>query len=228
MTLILPQMGFWSAAGSGFEYVGSVTMEVDDHDDWNSSGEALDVLSIAETGDLVVIALSFAVAQEPSWSWQGMAFTDVLDLTNDNNPGAYVGYRIVDAGDANPYLSGLSGLDWRALTVVASVFRGPSALVDSDGTAAGSSGMPNPASLTASAGLWVATGHLKDGDLPSESGWSAPADYTLADTAAHALGSGNWSSTAVAYRIAALSSDDPAAFGGSSSTDWAATTLAFD
>jgi hypothetical protein len=205
------------------EYIGAVKKEAAQESSWDSSGEALNVLSVATTGDLVVIAFSFDAAGDSAWSWAGMPFTAVYNNTSGASPGAYVGYRFVQAGDSNPYISGIAAPStWEGLTVVASVFRNVRSFVNS-GLASGTTGMPNPPALTASGKLWVATGHLDDDVVTN---WGAPANYTLSLSAAYTDGT-NASSTAIAYRIATLSSDDPGAFTGSGSDDWRATTLAF-
>jgi hypothetical protein len=126
----------------------------------------------------------------------------------------------VQSGDTNPYVSG-TGENWEELSVVASVFRNASSF-SGGATAAGFSGMPNPPSLTATGNLYVATGHLDD-DLVTN--WTAPANYTLA--AFETSGTISGSSTAIAYRIASLTTDNPAAFGGSGSDEWRATTSAY-
>jgi hypothetical protein len=203
------------------QYVGSVTKTGFSSTSWDTSGEALDVLSVATTGDLVVIAFSFSNSSDNSWSWAGMSFTAALNQTGSEGPGAYVGYRFIQAGDANPYVTGVSG--WEGLSVVASVFRNVNSFVSTSATAS-SSGLPNPPSLTASGKLWVITGHLKDVDITN---WAAPSDYILTTYATRGGSSSEKSSTVIAYRIENLSSDDPAAFTGSGSDNWRATTSAF-
>lgn len=206
------------------EYVGSVTKSANDSSSWDSSGEALDVLSIAQAGDLVVIAFSFDASSDSTWDWEGMTFSAVYDATGSINPGAYVGYRFVEAEDTNPYVSGLSGFgEWADLSIVASVFRNVSSFVGS-ANGSSSSGMPNPPGLGAFGGLWIATGHIDDDVFTN---WAAPANYTLAAYETNGF-SARGSSTAVAYRIESLTSDNPAAFGGSGSDEWRATTVAFD
>lgn len=213
-------IGAGGTGGGVVEYIGSVTKAGNDGRSWDTSGEALDVLSIAQTGDLVVIAFSFAIDADSTWSWVGMDFTSVYDVTSATNPGAYVGRRIVQAGDSNPYVSGVSG-NWGSLSIVASVFRGVTNY-ENRSTSVGFTGLPNPPSLTANGKLWIATGHLDDDAVTN---WTAPTNYTLAD---YAVGTGeNRSSTVVAYRIESLSSDNPDAFGGSGTDNWRAVTLAF-
>jgi hypothetical protein len=151
-----------------------------------------------------------------------MNFTQILNATNNENPGAYVGYRFVQSGDANPYVSGV-GENWEELSVVASVFRNASSF-SGGATAAGSSGMPDPPSLTTTGALWVITGHLDDDD-DIVTDWAAPANYTLA--AFETSGTTSGSSTAIAYRIETLSSDNPGAFTGSGNDQWRATTSAY-
>lgn len=207
------------------DYKGSVTKEVDSASDWDSSGEALDVLSVASVGDLVVIAFSFDFSTS-SFSWGGMTFTNILNGTLSASPGYYVGYRVIQSGDANPYVTGASGR-WQGLSVVASVFGeiSVSEAEVNDAVGISGSGMPNPPSLNADAGLWVSVGHIDDTAVTD---WAAPTNYELAAYAAStASGSSGVSSTAIAYRIESLSSDDPSAFGGSGDDSWHAETIAF-
>jgi hypothetical protein len=209
------------SSGGAPEYIGSVTAEYGRGDKWDAD-EPLDVLSIAQTGDLVVIAFSFEDSAESIWSWVGMNFTQILNATNNENPGAYVGYRFVQSGDANPYVSGV-GENWDELSVVASVFRGVSSF-SSGSSSNDSSGMPDPPSLTTTGALWVITGHVI-GSLITN--WGAPANYTLADFQNSGVGAEDYSSTAIAYRIETLSSDNPGAFTGSGNGQWRATTSAY-
>lgn len=208
-------------------YIGSVTKSGDPQTvgDWDSAGEALDVLSVAQTGDLVVIAFTFRSNGDPGFTWAGMSFTAVLDATDAVNPGAYVGYRFVEAGDANPYVTGLSTTRWDDLSVVASVFRGITTYRNGS-SSSGVSGLPNPPSVTnfdPPRALRVITGHVDD-DLVTDFG--APANYTLADSAASGI-AGSASSTVVAYRFVDTTNDNPDAFTGTGSDEWRATHLLF-
>lgn len=206
-----------SKASPSLEYIGSVTKNENSSSGWDSSGEALDVLSIADTGDLVIIAFSFD-SDPSSFSWSGMSFTSILNRANSINPGGYVGYRVIQSGDSNPYVNVSS--KWTGLSIVASVFRGSSYSISS-ATTTGSSGMPNPPSLTANKNLWIATGGLNN---ESTTSWSAPSGYTLAGI----IGGSylTWASTtAIAYKFSTGSSENPGNFSGSSSDPWLATTI---
>lgn len=212
-----------TGGGSGaVGYVGYVTKEVSDATGFDTSGEALDVLSVASVGDLVVIAFALANAPDNTWSWNGMSFTSIFDNTDQNNPGNYVGYRIVEEGDSNPYITGVTSGSWDGLTVMAAVFRNATTL--SGSAQASGSGLPDPPSLTADGTLYVCVGHT-DNDYPS---WTAPANYTLVGWNLIDTGSGD-SSTMMAFRLAdLLTTDDPASFGGgSSSSTYRSATLAF-
>lgn len=200
------------------EYVGSVTGSYNRSQNWDESGEALDVLSVASEGDLVVIALTFD-GSPAAVSWEGMAFTAIEDKTADL--GYYLGYRSVQAGDANPYLNIGSG-KWTGTSVVAAVFSNVGSY-GSKASTTGGSGLPNPPNLTASGDLWIASGHLT-GDTVTD--FSAPSGYTLADqeTGSYLV---KKSSTVLAYKIDSLSSDDPGAFTGTGSGPWAGITGAF-
>lgn len=207
-------------ASSSIRYVGSVTAGKDRGvDDWVTSGDALDVLSVASAGDLVVIAFTFEGGADSSWSWVGMPFTTIYDLTGNST---YVGYRVVESGDTNPYVSGITTGGWRGLSIVAAVFRAASYVSfinNNDNT-----GMPNPPSLTATGSMCVATGHLKG----SEGGtWTAPSGYSLAGYQNHTYVAGAESSgTGIAYKKGRFTSIDPGAFGGSGDDTWFATTIA--
>lgn len=211
-----------AATSEVIQYVGSVGKAAASEAQWDDPGEALAVLSVAQPGDLVVIAFTFNRLPDASWSWAGMAFTPLQDDTASEDPGAYVGYRIVQPGDANPYVTGVTLGYWAGLSIVASVFRN-AGVVQGTAVANGALGNPNPPALTASAGLWVVTGHLDDDAVSM----TAPTNYTLARSIS-ASGGSALSTTAIAYRIAALSADDPGAFGGSGSDEWQATTIAFN
>jgi hypothetical protein len=202
------------------EYIGSVTKTASNAQGWDTSGESLDVISVAQTGDLVVIAFTFNGSGDFTWSWNGMTFSAIDDDTGRNICGSYVGYRFVQSGDSNPYVTGVSIGGWPNLSIVASVFRGAGSFVSSSSDR-GSSGMPNAPLLTSNGALWVATGHIED----SVTDWSAPSGYELASFSN--LASLNPSSTAIAYKVANLSSDNPNVFGGSGSADWAANTSAY-
>jgi len=210
-----------STAG-GIKYIGSVIKTGANATSWDTSGEALDILSIARTGDLVVIAFSFDNGSDNTFTWNGMIFNEIRNATGVNFPGGYAGYKIVSATDTNPYVTGVTSASWLGLSVVASVFRGTSQFV-SGANANSSSGMPDPPSLTANGDLWIAIGFLDDDAVTN---WTAPANYTLATYATYG-GPTDISSTAIAYRIETLTSDDPAAFGGSGSDSWLASTAAF-
>jgi hypothetical protein len=217
-------LGTWLRATSGanIEYIGSVTKSAKSSSDWDSSGDALDVLSIAQTGDLVVIAFTFEGERESGWDWQGMVFTDVLDETGTSSFGrSYAGYHFVELGDTNPYVS-KSGV-WDGLSIVASVFRNVSSFVAGVVGEIDQSGLPDPFQLTANGNCWVVTGHSP---TISVTDWGAPSNYTLADFETYDSVSDK-SSTVIAYRIEPLTFDDPSPFTGTGSSNWRATTMAF-
>lgn len=209
------------------EYVGSVTKSVERFTDFDTPEKSLDVLSVAEVGDLVVLAMSSDTGSDTSFSWEGMAFSAAYNQMNYTNPNRYVGYLVVGEGDANPYVSGFATnfFGSRFLSIVASVFRYAKTPTGNEIAWAGS-GMPSPPSLSANGRLWVITGHLDDDQVID---WAAPSNYTLgaSEISAGNPGAGA-SSTAIAYRIENLNSDDPGAFTGSGTDGWAATTLAFN
>jgi len=223
MTIVrMMQMASAGSAGAeaGIEYVGSVSRDYIVGGNWDSS-DRLDVLSVASVGDLAVVAFTFDSNSNLSWSWGGMNFTSIEDRTDQVSPGNYVGYRIIEAGDSNPYLIDVTNT-FLGFGVIVSVFNGVSSFVDHSASRS-STQMPNPPALTASGGLWVVTGHLDD-DINNN--WGAPTNYTLAASQDGDNGALE-SSTAIAYRIAALTSDDPSTFTGSGSDANFATTIAF-
>ena len=198
---------------------GSVTKAVEEGDQWDS-GNVLDVLSIADEGDLVVIAFSVDNSTT-DWSWQGMSFTAIEDLTNQSNPGTYVGYRIVQAGDSNPYLGGGDPKELGKLTAIAAAFKPTYTTFENSDYSNGESSSLDPPSVTATADLWIITGHLDD---DSNSTFTAPSGYELIGTAGDpAVGSG----TCICYKEESLTSENPGVITSSSSDNWYATTVAF-
>lgn len=211
-----------NASGSNIAYIGSVTKTAADESGWDQSAEALNVLSIAQTGDLVVIAFSLAASGNISWSWAGMSFTSTFNRTDTTNPGTYVGYRFIQSGDSNPYVTGLNSGDWAGLSIVASVFRNVNGYVSVQNSS-GATGLPDPPSLTATGKLGVITGHI---DNDAVTNWGAPSGYTLASSTS--ITGGNQSSTVIAYQIGSFTSQTPAAFTGTGTDAWRATTMAFN
>ena len=197
---------------------GFVTKAVDEGPDWDSNN-VLDVLSIADEGDLVVIAFSVDNTTT-SWSWEGMPFTAIQNLTNQSSPGTYVGYRIVQAGDSNPYLSG-STASFSALTAIAAIFKPTYTTFENSEWNSGSSSSLDPPSVTATADLWIITGHLDD---DRNSTFTAPSGYHLIGTA----GGGTVSSgTCICFKEESLTSENPGAITSSLSDGWRAVTSAF-
>lgn len=192
---------------------------------WSASGDAVDVLSVATTGDLVVMAFAFGGSPDGTWSWQGMTFTDVFNTTSGEsgfNKYGYVGYRVIEAGDANPYISGLSIGAWADLSIVAAVFRGLS--YSDGGSAMGEDAMPNPPLLTAAGNMTIAAGMTV-----RETGgvWSAPSGYTLGAYQTNSAGT-TQTGAGIAYRKGLVSSENPGAFSGTGTTPrhWMGVTIA--
>jgi len=205
------------------QYIGSVTKNVNSGGNWASSANALNVLSIAQTGDMVVIAFTF-YQNAASWSWAGMSFTTIYNYTfGPGTPTGFIGFKVVAPGDANPYLN-LSGFPLSNLTVVASVFRNVTSLQGNNVSAISSGSATDPPALTASGRLWV-TSALVGG--ATRTNMTAPSTYTLGASVWQGSDP-NASTTTTAYKIATLSSDNPGAFGGSPSGDSRGITLAFD
>jgi len=218
--------GTFGGGAGPIEHIGSIgfTPNPTDGRGWDAPGEGPDVLSLASVGDLVVIAFSFDLfALAPvNWSWGGMAISEIANLTNLDNPGTFVGYRIVQPGDTNPYLVGVGG-SFFGLSVVVSVFRNAASFVSSS-VSSGSSGMPNPASVASAGSLWLATAHF-DATTLFTLNVIAPTNYTLAIV--QGAGGGNGSGSAISYRIEGLSSEDPAAYTGNVNKPWRSITAAF-
>jgi len=217
------KQALFSAAGQ-VQFVGSASFGKAYPLDWDSAAEALDVLSVAHVGDLVVIAITIDANGGTNWSWEGMPFTDISDRTSFTTVPTYTGYRIVQSSDTNPYLNvqpntGISRIDWRGISVVAAVFRNVTTLV-SNTIAAYPSGQPDPPAITATGTLAVITGHLDD-DIVT---MGAPANYILAGTATGTDGVSN-SSTAIAYQIANITSINPATFTGGDDANFANTQV---
>jgi len=187
---------------------------------WNSNPDYVDIESIAQDGDLVVLAVSLDNGTDSSWTWgTGATFTNIC--AQDALVRNQTLYRFWQTGDTNPAPDAASG--YNGLSVVAAVFRGVSSYL-SCGSATNSTGMPDPPSLTQSGTkLWVATGHLDDDDVTM----TAQTNFTMAG--ADSGTSTGTSSTGISYWITdAQTTVDPAAFGGGGDDDWVARTIAFD
>jgi hypothetical protein len=206
------------------EYIGSTVKEASNGSGWDTSGEAPNVLGIASTGDLVVVSFSFGNGADSSWSWVGMNFTQIVNETNTTDPGSYLGYRFVQSGDTNPYISGVTSSSWGGIAAVFSVFRYVNSYV-AYAKSSGDSNLQNPPALTANGRLWIATAQL---DSLAVNNWDIiPSGYTFAARARFS-GTGT-SSTILTYKIATLTSDDPSTFNnGPNSDQWKAYTVAFN
>lgn len=197
---------------------------------WDSSNR-LDVLSKASVGDLVVIAVSADNYDgRGPIEWGGMSFTTIIDRTDQASPVTYVGYRIVQSGDTNPYLSGGDFVsDSSYISVVAAIFgqaEGFTTYVNS-GYSSGSSSNLDPPSVTAIAGLWIITGHVDDDYNVT---FTPPSGYIMLGTAT-TPDSSVTSSTGIAYKIESLTSENPGIMSYTTSAtagdSWYATTVAF-
>jgi len=214
--------GLVGAGGGGITFKGGVSVAAQEAGGFDSSGEALDIMSIASTGDLAIVAMTSDANTSSGGTWNGFTPTDVVSDMGDSTVATYLGYRFIQAGDANPYVSGLSTSARIGLTVAGAVFGGVGSYVSSATGGSGSSGMPDPPYLGATGDLYIAVGHLDDDNVTA----SAMADYTLAVTVGATLSYGA-TTTAIAYRIVSDTSQSPAAFGGSGSDDWRAYTMCF-
>lgn len=203
-------------------FVGSVTKTAATASGWDTAGESLDVMSIAEIGDLVVISFAFDTNNDDIFTWNGMVFTNTYNGTGSSTRGGYVGYRFVEAGDSNPYVTGAT---WSGLSITASVFRNVGPRIDGN-LGLGSFGMPSTPSISGTGRLRVYSAII---DGASVSDWAAPPNYTLAATSSY-LVSSVASSTATAYRIQFLTSDSPTGFTGtvSGADGWATSGNLFE
>lgn len=198
------------------------------YDDWSSASDPIDVLSVADVGDLVVLAVS-ADTSFYSPIFNGMSFTAVKNTFDISNfPSVYVGYRVVQAGDSNPYLGNDSGLVvGRRVSAVAAVIPGASVYVDfSEGS--GNSSSLNPGSLTATASYWVFTAHVDD-DVGVV--FTPPSGYSMLGTATDDPPLSGRSSTGIALKVASLTSETPGDMTYTTTDvagdDWNAVLLAF-
>lgn len=202
--------------GAGQRYIGSTTGQ-----GWAHNADWVDIESIAQNGDLVVLAVSVDNGTDSDWTWgTGATFTRIGTASSAVRNQTL--YRFWQTGDANPAPTPVSG--YTGLSVVAAVFRGVNSYLNF-AEATDISGMPDPPSLTQSGTkLWVLVGHLDDDEVTMTSG----VNYTMAGA-----DSGSWgtsrSSTGISYQITdAQTTVNPASFGGGGSDDWAARTIAFD
>lgn len=194
------------AGGAPIEYIGSVTKDIQFFNGWDSSGEAPDILALAETGDLVVVSLFIGSSSNDTMTWNGMPFTDVYRDTTAS-PAHYIGYRFVEAGDSNPWMSGVTGFGWSNTTAVFSIFRNVVSFVDSARTETTfNAATINVPSVTAAGQLWLAVG---SGASSNDEIEAAPPNYTLSGASFRPSGT---STIAQAYRLIDASSQNPGSF----------------
>ena len=220
MTLILPMIGSGyipAGGGGGITFVGSITKEVFAGTNFNTPAESIDVLSVASVGDLVVLSLTAATNTNNATTFGGMPMATIRDDHLSSVPASFLGYRIVQAGDSNPYLSSNTGFyRFLRLGIIAAVFRGASGVVGASEVANNSSGMPDPPSATSNDSLRVIVGHLKASNVTM----TAPAGFNLS-------GAAGTTSSAIAYQIDNFGTVNPAAFGGGGSADWRSEHVTF-
>ena len=223
--------GAGGVGAAGITFVGAVTYDdggtgqryfgIAGSNGWSNNPDYVDIESIAQNGDLVVLAVSSDNGTDSSWTWgTGATFTNICAL--DASVRNQTLYRFWQTGDTNPAPDNASG--YTGISVVAAVFRGVNSYLSCD-LFDDISGMPDPPSLTQSGTkLWVAVGHLDDDEVTM----TAQTNFTMAG-ADSGNQSGNISSTGISYWITdAQTTVDPAAFGGGGSDVWVARTIAFD
>ena len=210
------------SGGDPPEYLGSATATYSSPEgQWSNAGQGPDILDHAGVGDLVVMCVTASNHPAGAWSFAGMPMTEISagNMAAVGGEWRYAGYRIVQSGDTNPYVTGLNNFKMGSAAVVVSAYRNATTLLDFASSTATGATMPNPPSLTENGKLWLATGHMLNG---SYSG--APTDYDLAGS----IGSGSNSQTAIAHRIFDTASQDPSTFSGTGGFRWGSLTIAFE
>jgi len=221
-------IGVAGADGSvGITFKGGVTRAENTIHTVNSSGEAVDVLSVASVGDLVVVAVSVGkvIFSYTEIEWGGMPFTQLETFTNPASyrESYYLGYRVVEAGDSNPYLTTYAGYS-ASVTIVCGVFGG-----DWSSVSAASSAQNNgltPPSLSFSGNLWINSLHLGDS---SDAATTPPSGYTEVGEIEDTTSGGYttyYTTTSLAYKIATSSSETPGAFSNVSTLSETKTMIA--
>lgn len=221
--------------GAGITFVGAVTFDdggagqryfgITSGQGWAHNADWVDIESIAQDGDLVVLAVSSddggSVGSGSDWTWStGATFTNIC--SNSSAVRNQTLYRFWQSGDANPAPTPVSG--YTGISVVAAVFRGVNSYLSCD-SASTSTGMPDPPSLTQSGTkLWVAVGHMDDDEVTM----TAQTNFTMAGADSGSF-STSASSTGISYWITdAQTTVDPDTFGGGFSDNTMARTIAFD
>lgn len=209
-------------------FVGAVTKTAANGLSWDTPAEALDVMSLAEVGDLVVISFAFDNLSDNTFTWNGMTFTSTQNNTGSSNRRGYVGYRFVQAGDTNPYVTNV-GSNWSGLSITASIFRnvGPFVTSATFSGATGNTTLPSLARIDATGSVRIYCG-VVDGATVSD--WGAPPNYTLATSVSYSV-STTKSTTATCFRIQNLATDSPTPFTGTmdvASDGWFSSGLLFE
>ena len=196
------------------EYIGSVTKSAA-YDFYWDQNEPANVLSVAQTGDLVVMAITAArnFSGEP-FQFGGMPFQNSFDyLYWDDLIHAQIGYRVVQSGDSNPYITFPSDLA-RGISAVFSVFRGPIGITDGVNPTHSSSSQgsnPNPPSWQSNgtqSSMHIVTAH---GSADADTFSATPSGYTLAAQKTQSQ-QNDLTSTALAYKIEFDNFEDPSAW----------------
>lgn len=202
--------------------VGETTFNIQD----DGSNHDVNLPGTPQEGDIVIYAHSSDGVVSPGVQTSG--YTDLLTDHGDSTPGHESGYKMLGAtpdtavtfnqGSGNEYTAGVLQV-WRGAD--------PTTPIDNTPTSAtGSSGMPNPPSYDTitDGALVIAIGFLDDDNIAS--GSSAPSGYSN-HLANDNSGNADNASTLIASMEKALAgTENPAAFGGSGSDDWAAVTFA--
>ena len=221
-------MAAGGAGGGPPEYIGSVTKSAR-YDFYWDSNEPADVLSVAQTGDLVVMALTASRNTTGEiFEFGGMSFQTASAYFEWNDfIHAQIGYRVVQSGDSNPYIT-FPDDRARGISAVFSVFRGPTGITDSVNPTNdnGYGHYPDPPSWQSNgtqSSMHIVTAHgAEDADTFSV----MPSGYTLAAQQTQDYLSDD-TSTALAYKIEPDNVENPSTFTWSGYGEHVAFTAGF-
>lgn len=176
----------------------------------------IDCPSGAQVGDLAILLASASILDGGMSAPSGWLTGYSYDGDGDNDDNAHFFYRVLGSiGQISLEFS-----DGEGCSAILVVFRNAEVL--DQGMDTGSQSMPDPDELSGfqPGNVAVAVGHLYDDAVTA----TAPSGYTLAAT--YTSFSYPFSSTTMcAYKTFPSETENPAAFGGSSSADWASAMI---
>lgn len=219
---------------SPMEYIGAIEIGglIADYD---SSSTRLDVLSVAEPGDLIVFILSLQTG-DSNWTFRGMPGlrTDPIYDESTSSSGAdyLVGFHTVLAEDTNPYFYSFSTAGSPYFAFCAGVFRNISeedylnASRDGDTDAFA---RPDPPFLSGGGKLWLAGGHQKGQDQNMYSS-VFPSGFTeIGEARGNPGASFNSLAASLSYKFEDTGSQSPSAIGpGMNQVEHEGFTISFD